>query len=462
MPDLDGGVVAAVRAARERGRPEDVIAGVKNAVADEMRRLDPALKIKKTEYFNHSYIPDLVAIWHEDGKARERPIYIRGSLRAVVAGEDVDALSDQMPLLIGLGDERKKVLDELRGQLPKTTRTLATEVSVTSQIKSPSEDDVADAHLSDLVRTNLVRGGRGLLADVDAKRIGAVEGDEPVEALKAFNKTVRRLFVGDTADRLTRTVGLLQDFFDESPSSETLSQLRDEPLTDVELRVVLPYVLKRAEDVRQPEVWEVLSSMLTLERIESMSLSLMDLDLTPLIRPSVRNLVAGKSAVFLNSDEISEEEKDALPVGWRVRNGRLAADVHRWVLWLGSNGRKLRGRDDGPDARWDELSEPLKHFDLTAIELHGLSRQLAVSNTNAAATREDVESIRETIQDDFHVSSVGVRRKGEPEAPSVKVDFGASTAAGRADIEFHVEAASLLAIKRPFTADDIEALVGEG
>lgn len=454
-------VVEAVRQAKDHTRPEEVIEGVKKAVADEIRRLDPLVKIRKTEYFNHSYVPDLVAVWRESGKEQERHIFIRGSLTSVVAGEDVIALADQNPLLIGLSDDKGKVLSALRSQMPKSTRTLATNVSATGRITSQTFSGDSESQLSGLVRANIVRGGRGILGDTEAQRIVAVENEEPAEALKAFQKTVAGLFVGATAERLNRTVGLLATFFEANPNAELLSQLREQPLADSELRVVLPYVLQRAEDVASAEVWDALSANLTLEQIESMSGALVDLDLTPLVRSAARTLVAGRSAVFLNLDpDLTEDEKDNLAAFWTVRNGRLVADVHRWVLWMGSNARKIKGRDDGADARWDELDGPLRKFDLTAIQLHGLSRQLAVANVDADTVREDVQRIRQTIQDDFHVASVTVRERGEDDAPGVAVDFATSTATGRASVHFHVRAAALLAVKRPFTEEDIRGLIG--
>ncbi|MDN3310537.1 hypothetical protein QWJ90_06310 [Microbacterium oryzae] len=453
-------VVAAVRQAKAHSRSADVIDGVKTAVIDELKRLDPTLKIKTTEYFNHSYVPDLIAFWREEGKERERRVFIRGSLSSVVAARDVESLADQEPLLIGLGDEKKKVLADLRKQLPSSTRTLATEVTATSRIPTLARDEERDTQLSGLVRANIVRGGRGLLSDKAADRIAAVEEGEPVEALKAFQTTVRQLFTGATADRLNRTAGLLVEFFKESPTRETLDSLREKPLLDGELRVVLPYVLRRAAEVSAAEVWEALASMLTLERLESMAPVLADLDVTPIVKRATRLMTAGRSALYPNPT-IADDEQAASPASWKVRNGRLVADVHRWALWMGSDARKVRARDDGTDARWDELSAPLRNFDLTAIELHGLSRQLAVANENPDTVREDVERIRETIEDDFHVAAVTVREKGDDDAGEVKVEFEAATATGKATVDFHVRAAALLGIRRPLTDEDIEALTGE-
>jgi hypothetical protein len=462
-PIQDAAVVTAVREARSMARDADVIEGVKKAVANELHRLDSSLKIQNTSYFNHSYIPDLVASWREGGKLHERRVFIRGSLSTMVASDDVEALSDQNPLLISLGDEQGQILKKLRAQLPEATRTLATEVSATARISSTESGAIAESQLSGLVRANIVRDGRGLLTDSDADRIQAVETTPPAQALKAFRRTVQKLFAGATAERLTRTAGLLEVFFEKKPDTSLLSGLIEEPLSDGELRIVLPYVVRRAKEVQSPEVWGALATMLTLERIETLAPMLAGLDLTPLIRPAVSSLVAGRSALFHNSAEMSPEAMDALPPTWKVSNGKLTADVHRWSLWMGSDGRKIRGRDDGPDARWDELSEPLRSFDLSAIELRGLSRQIGVSSDNAAEVRQDVELFRREIQDDFHVAAASVREKDSDaeSGANVRVVFAESTATGKASLEFHVRAAALLAIKRPFSVEDVAALTGE-
>jgi hypothetical protein len=461
MPSPDG-VVEAVRVAMTSLRRDDLIDGVKKAISDELVRLDPSLKIAHTRFFNHTYNPDLVATWTDGGEKRERRIFLRGSLGAVVDSDDVTALSDQEPVLIGLVNEKKKTLNRLRTQLPVTTRSLATEVGSVARItgSSATRGTRRESQLGDLVRANLVRGGRGLLTNTDADRIVSVEGDEPAASLRAFQRTVRHLFVGSTAERLNRTAGLLSTLFDGTPDARTLEQLRNEPLTDGELAVVLPFLLERASNVQSPAVWAAIGSMLTLEKLEGMAGSLKDLDLTPVVKVAAREMQASRAAVFINPEEISDAEKDAKEPSWRMRGGRLSADVRRWALWVVSDSRKIRGREDGPDARWSDLASPLAEFDLTSVQLHGLSRKLSVANDDPATVLQDVASIRASIEDDFHVPSVTVREKDVPDAPSVDVEFGATTTTGRASLWFHVRAAGLLARSRPIANDDLELLVG--
>lgn len=456
------GVLEAVRVARGHARSEDVIDGVKQAIADELLRLDPGVKIEMTEYFNHSYVPDLVASWREDGKSAQRRVFIRGSMRAVMAAGEVPALDDQAPLLLGLEEEKAKTWRRVRQSMAKKSRTLATEITATAQFSTLSPVGGPESgQLTRLVRANIIRGGRGVLDDVDARRIIDVETEAPAEALKVFQEMVSQLFVGATAERLTNTAGLLREFFEDDPDAGALTALEARPLSDSELGIVLPYVLGRAEDVRNAVVWRSLAAMVSLERLESMTEVLSGLDLSPLVRVAASRLQAARSALYFNDCAVSDEEKDESTPVWGARNGRLVADVRRWSVWFGSDARKIRARPDGPDARWDELSAPLERFDIRGIELRGLSRNLSMESSKSETLRQDVANVRESIDDDFHVSSVTVRERDPEDSPEIRVEFGASTATGRASLATHLQAAALLSVKRPISADDLGVLVDE-
>lgn len=454
------GVEEEVQYAMAQRDQSELIDGVKRAVTREVRRLDPGIKIERTEYFNHTYIPDLVATWMDKGSKKSRPIFLRGSLGSVLDSGDVTSLSDQDPVLIGLREDTANVLAKLRKKLPKSNGALATQVSSVARIPNDHVADEGDSQLSGLVRANLIRGARGVLTADDADNITAVEGPDAAESLRAFQQTVKKLFVGATADRLNRTVDMLTTFFEEVPSQTELDRVQQDPLSDSELSVVLPFVLERANNVRSAAVWESLSSMLSLQRLENIAKSLDGVDLTPVIVPIVNSLIGGRSTIAFASDEMTEDDLAARPAAWRVRSAMLSADIGVWNFFVGSSARKIRGRDDGPDARWDDVSADLRGFDLSAVSLRGLSRHLEVTGEEPTAVREDVESIRSTIHDDFHVPAVTVQDPNEEEPSAVTVDFGAMTASGKAAVSFHLKAASLLARKAPFAEEAVDLLLG--
>lgn len=440
-------------------RPDDIVEGVKNAVSSEILHLDPTLTVRQTSYFNHTYIPDLVVGWNEQGQRHERRIFLRGSLGAVLDSSDILGLSDQEPVLLGLTEESEEVLTALRERLPRTTRSLATEVASVARITEERDPSRSDSQLSNLVRTNLIRGGRGLLSSREAERIGTVESGDPRVALDAFQETVEDLFVGATAERLNRTASLLSTFFDAELSAEVLEQIREDPLSDGELGIVLPYLLARASSVVADGLWEAFGSTLTLERIENLAGVLEGYDLTPLVTPNAHRLLGKRALLAANPDELAADDFSARPAQWRMRSQLLSADIASWALFVSSDGRRLRGRDGGAEARWDEISGELRQFALHAVKLHGLSRKLEVAGENPGEVRSDVESIRDLIDDDFHVPEVIVSDAHDEDVPQAVVEFAAGTVTGtNVPVDFLVKAASLLARRQPFSAETLARL----
>lgn len=150
-----------------------------------------------------------------------------------------------------------------------------------------------------------------------------------------------------------------------------------------------------------PNLWETRPRTYRLPcgRIASLSAALPGLGLSPLVR---------RAAPALRQDDLHcsftpRPGEDGGGDGchstrWHVRSGRLAADVRR---------RTTTRRD---------------------------------------TVAGDVEQVRESIQDDFQVASVSVRKRGDEDAPSVKVEFGEAAATGKASFESHVRAVALLSL----------------
>src|SRR5205085_8099448 len=113
----------------------------------------------------------------------------------------------------------------------------------------------SETPLLSLARSNIVRGARGLLETETVDNLVAVAssaGDRLSRhrSLELFSDLVDELFVSDAATRLHRASDLIQlgmqDNVEETLSSE------DSPVTiiggrlsDVELRVLLPYLLSQ-------------------------------------------------------------------------------------------------------------------------------------------------------------------------------------------------------------------------
>jgi hypothetical protein len=433
---------AAVEVALGHAHPEDVINGVKAAVVTELEGLDSTADIRTTDYFNHSYAPDLVLTWREKGRDSIRNIFLRYSLRSAAAGRDIEALGEFGPVLLGLREEPDtEFIDEVRAEAP---RVLLTDVRSLQEINHRSvgpgpggAGTVGSARqpLLQLVRGNVMRGGRGLFlsesADVAALTGAGLEEADEVAGLDSFNAVVRNLFVEDAAARLIRAgqmlrMGISGDTADLRP---WLLHDEDEPsgvvsgtLSEAELRVVLPYLLSRSDVTDEPLYWAYVGEMVSLKGLEEMAERLTGLDLTRLVVPNLSTWSAARANADLNIESI-EEGPAATTDGWRIHGRMLALTAGAWIIHVTSHRRKLSGHKDSAPAGWADLAQPLSSYALNAVTLQGLIRRVRVEAERSDDVYRDVDTITSNLDDTFRIPDVEVRVPNDPAGSVVVVDF---------------------------------------
>jgi hypothetical protein len=476
-------VTEQIRAAMQSSNPRDIVAGVKDAVAHELGSLSPDAKIVVTEYFNHSYMPDLVLEWKEAGKADERPIFLRNSFRPDVVNFEVEALAKRGPVVLSLTqlDGPAPRFDLLREQARQTNRVLVTDVASLANVAVPtgngehSNRPATSAPLLRLVQVNLLKGGRGLLTSEDAERLtrSATPADDrndlTEEFLSSFQESTDELFAPDAALRLRRAAELLR-FGVSNEIVQTLS-LAEGQLSDDELRVLIPYLLADDRAIANSRLWTHLGSMMSLERLEDMGDILGERDVSPLVIPNLEAWTARRAQLVINASHEGVDAESAdddpgyyLPAVdshnvpsiearpfWYVRNRMLAAETGPWRLFVTTDARRLKGRTDSAAALWDDISPLLAGFSLEAIDLRGLSRRISVGVEGTGDVSADVARIRASIEDTFKVGEIRVRRIGDDEdAARLDIDFAEMTVtAGRATIAALVAAVAVLGHRAP-------------
>lgn len=451
---------SAVEFALTHEREMDIITGVKVAVADELKSLDPQVDVRSTDYFNHSFIPDLVVKWHEAGRVAERNVYLRYTLRSASIGGDVSALADLGPIFLTLKtNEDSSTREDVKQQVSGTDRVLVTDVAALDEAVAVEPSNTISPLLS-LARGNIVRGGRGLLETTTVNELiaaSAPDADGVLQEadLERFVSLIRDLFVSDAATRLRRASDLIQ----LGVSSDFEGLLGDDPsrlirgvLSDVELRVLLPYLLSRPEITRSSRYWSYVGSMMDLKSLEEASSELQGFDLTPLISANISTWFASRGSLVLRDGDLTDSsmidgsaegsgvvEESAIagsadetayglageesPAGWRVHSGILSLNLGRWRLLVASSGSKLRGRIGSLSARWADLRPALEDFELARVTLLGLARRVEVAAERDADVRADVARISDSLDDSFYVPSAAVWGQGETGRAVVEVDF---------------------------------------
>lgn len=455
---------SAVANALSSSDAEGLIEGVKRAVFDELHLLDPTAAIDDTNYYNHSFIPDFVLRWNESGRKTERQVFLRPSIVSAAVGHDIENLGGRSPVLLALKSSVNPRIEEIAERsIALVPDILVTDVSAVAQIGvDPGQQH--NAPLRSLVRSNLVRGGRGLLVSETAERLtSATRHSGDASDLQSFTELVDDVFVSDAAARLHRAAQLLEMGITgdlavlESDDGEPAQAIGGK-LSDAEMRILLPYLLRRRDITADPTYWAHVGSLMNLDLLEAMSEDLEGIDLTPLVVPNMLRWSAMRASATFYGEAIelppypglreltgvspasasadapltdldsstgdAAIALDADPYRWHLHARMLSLVVGEWRIHITPQGRRLRGRLHGSaPARWEFIAERLRAFHLVGVLLNGIQRRVRVSSERDIDVYQDVYTIRESIKDQFQVPEVTVRYDRQEVAADIHVDF---------------------------------------
>lgn len=478
-------VTEQIRSAMASINADDIVTGVKDAVAQEVASLSPDAKVVRTNYFNHSYMPDLVLEWHDAGRPYARPIFLRNDLRPEVTEQDVRSLARQEPVVLSITalDEPSVAAGPLREHAREANFVLITDVVSLANMAAPfdttrsASNGREEAPLLRLVQANLLKGGRGLLTPHDVERLAqsaAPPGSGAAltaQFLATFQETADEMFAPDAALRLRRSAELLR----LGLSTEVIDAVAGASgeLSEAELRVLIPYLLADETARANTRLWRYIGSMMSLERLEELGDALAETDVTALVVPNLETWTAKRAQLVINSsyeepidstsvlrtagfeteDEPEPEDLNSGDSFWFISNRLLTADAGPWRLFIASDARRLKGRTDSIAANWDDISPLINGLALDSVDLRGLSRRISVGAEGSGDVSSDVARIRSLIDDSYQVTNVQVRRPDDDESlGSLNVDFTEMTvtaARGGAPIASLVRAAELLAHRQP-------------
>src|SRR5690242_1488427 len=93
---------AEIQEALSIAKTADSAAAVKRAVARSLTAVDPGLTVETTDYFNHSFAPDMVLKWERPAARDERFVFLRFNDDPEWITEELPRLAKRHPLVYGL------------------------------------------------------------------------------------------------------------------------------------------------------------------------------------------------------------------------------------------------------------------------------------------------------------------------------------------------------------------------
>lgn len=322
--------------------PRDVVEAVKMAVATELQGLSARFEVRRTEYFNHGYVPDLVAWWGpRDEDCRE--VFLRFDAAAESLAEDVQRLEDERPMFFSLQPRSR---GEITGGV-KAALELSPHVLITT---SPAIEELVGApgeSFEELVTTAIVQGGRGVVDQALAtavRRTGAegVSAAATTDLAKTSEavSTLREVLWDEPALRVEKYLqtlwvaggGVLDDF----PGHQGLVLA----LSSEDIVSMLRFLFKQPA-VSDVAFWQRLGERVDLDVLSELRSIEPTANLQSLLNSNLERFQVSFAAADTHEPRMA---LSAEPFNWLIANGLLHLDGPEFLLQFTADGRAFRGR----------------------------------------------------------------------------------------------------------------------
>lgn len=451
MSDL----VEALQEARELYVREDYATRVKQVFREHIEALEPDASIEDTLYFNHSAIPDFKLTWGRGAKNKSsRDIFLRSSYAAVVAGNETTQITNGDPIFLSIGTEQS--VEESGFFMTKTDvsrvaqearHSLLTDAVAFRAMATPALDENP---LSSAVRSNFLRGGRGLVDKPIADRLKLTSQDTHGNVADL----IRENFFEDAVVRMERTALLVQWAVSPENSEDELERINGS-MSTAELRNVLPWLLGKAAASKDDRFWKALGSLFDLEQLEELADELNGYNLTNLVQANLATWSAKRAYVGLNisvndsptvEDQADLNESAGEPsadsgtlavdksAGWRFDAGTLGLALGSSMIRISNSGNKLKSRPGSSTPEWSATADRLKDYPVRSVSVSGIKRAFRVDARESRNVKEDLEAVVDSVEDTYFVSHVDIMLPGpsaedeEVEVQPVTIDFAGSIA----------------------------------
>ncbi|MEU0391113.1 hypothetical protein [Streptomyces chartreusis] len=318
--------------------PKSSARRTKELVIRELQEVDPRLEIKNTEYFNHTFSPDLVLSWPGASKQLRRFVFLRLPDSPEYFAEDVEIVSELNPIVYGL-DGGSGLSDSLNAvsDFSRENNVLVTDVHGVDRLaRNRKVHNVAN-----LVSAALIRGGRGVMDSVGADSISSTVSNG-FEAAREANTEVTANAVQALENYLApaqsqQMTQFLQAVWISSqgriegfPGSRDLSgEIGDESLE---------YLL-HFDPINDGDFWRALGTTVTVEQLARLRVSDSPTNLQHLVKANMDRLWSRQMKVVTGELMPAHEERSP---SWTVLRDSLCLRGEDYIAFFAQNAASLR------------------------------------------------------------------------------------------------------------------------
>jgi hypothetical protein len=325
----------AVRQAFDHPDPLPRVEAVKTAVCRFLESTDPAIEVRKTEYFNHTVAPDLVLSWPREN--RDRQVFLRLNPDPQWLADDLRWIASAEPIMVALdeanGDERRFVATAPLGVAARAGNTLVADTAALEHMST------GEGPGSGLLPHAVLRGGRGALDAGAARRAASVASDGFGAAQRLVEQPTRaaaelfeEMLQPAEARRATRVLQAVWEGHGGSQTSFPAHTSYEGPLGAEDLELLLETV-----DTGDADFWRRIGRGLTLQLVASLHADDPSVNLQRLVAANVDRLAARAVRVLTEPPRLGEPER----LRWLVARGCLALRSAGWAAYFAADSPGL-------------------------------------------------------------------------------------------------------------------------
>lgn len=433
-----GELSAALQRAMIYDTPDQRIDSLKQSVVNLLEASDPTAQIHKTEYFNHSFAPDLILRWPSD--KRERLIFLRTNPNPKWLADDLRVIASSHPIMLTLDatGHPERSSDEAH------LREMATDASALITDPGAIEEFTARrAPITSALTNAVMRGGIGVVNEIAARTAvnSALSGLDSATALeaeptRAALQQTERILNDEQAGRITRLYqavweghgGATENF----PSTRNLSG----PMTSGDLALLLTTL-----ETDDGQFWRRVGRNITLEVLIDVGTHSGSINFDRLVQANLDRLAARGVRVFGDSNT----DRNGVAT-WIVEKGCLVLRSPSWLAYFAPRSANL------------PLAEPRQGVTISSL-LAGI-RDLNVRMTEVKLQQSDfaisIEAVGEAnVVDSRDFEQLATRGDSVARGAAISLssgrsliaDFMSGTATGHTNAIFNLGELGPVAIK---------------
>ncbi|KAA9164965.1 hypothetical protein FPZ12_006860 [Amycolatopsis acidicola] len=423
--------------------PEASIDGIKNAVIEEFYQLDPRARVKKTEFFNHTFAPDLIVSWPSNAK---RYLYLRSETELGYLLEDLRFIQENRPIIFELSDaiaSEGGSANELERQSERNDTLVTDAAGLGSLI------DGRDSKFLELATSSLAQGGRGVLDENNGKAAtlafrGGFDGALSLDRTRTKNAVyaIARYLNLDHATRMQSLLqavwvgagGSLSNFPGNSPHS--LAAISDDALA----------FLMEYDEIDDDYFWRRLGANVGLPQLTRLTLPQGSPNLEHFIHANL-NVLWGRCVRVKEAQEFLSDTDNVIGTRWFAQHNLLGLRGRSFAAYFGDRVQEL---DSVRPTRRDGVTVPALnnrasklHIDQVEFASENRTLKYASSDGSNLVDTEELTGVGQSM------GSSGLIKRAEVKLISgqhLSCDFTSASATARTSARIPLVSLALTAI----------------